>query len=130
MTGRRFVLLDRDEDRMPHLAADRFRQVALAADILDQDYLAGADLARFAVTRGDLHTTVEIDDVLPPWRRVPAQVVVAAGLAEDDAGRGQALGQLAAVAFLPPLHFDIAPMGLAGVVDIDVVNAHCLVPPL
>src|SRR4051794_4408681 len=102
--------------------------MALAADILDQDHLARADLAHLAIARGDPDAGIEVDDVLPLWRRVPVQVVVAAGFAKDDPGGGQAGGHLAAIALLNPLHLDIAPMGLAGVVNIDVVNAHDRLP--
>src|SRR3954451_10923860 len=98
--------------------------MALAADVLDQDDLAGTDVARLAVACGDCYTGVEVDDVLPPGRGMPIQVIVAAGLAKDDAGRRQAGRELAAVALLDPLHLDIAPVRLARVVNVDVVNAH------
>src|ERR1700761_668774 len=101
--------------------------MALAADILDQDDLTGADLACLAVACGDLHPGVEVDDVLPARRRMPIQVIAAGGFAENDPGGGQPGGQLAAVAFLDPFDLDVAPMGLAGIIDVDVVNAHgCL----
>ena len=66
-------LLDRHEDRMAHLAFDGLRQMALAAGVLDQDHLAGADDAALAVARGDLHAAVEVDDVLPARRGVPVE---------------------------------------------------------
>src|SRR5262249_49303181 len=78
---------------MAHLARDRLRQMPLAVRILDQDHLAGADGPRFAVARGDAHAGVEVDDVLPPRRRMPIEVVVASSLAKDDARRRQAARQ-------------------------------------
>src|ERR1700722_467718 len=122
--------VDRHEDRMAHLAADRLGQMALAAHVLDKDHFAGADLPRLTVARGDLHATVQVDDVLPARRRMPTQVILATGLAENDARGRQALRQLAAVAFLDPLDFDIAPMGFAGVVNVNVMDSHCLTLPL
>src|SRR4051794_30145838 len=63
------VSVDRHEDRVPHLATDRLRQVALAAYVLDQDYLAGADLPHFLIARRNPHAGIEVDDVLPSRRR-------------------------------------------------------------
>src|SRR5450432_2537053 len=48
------VLFDRHENGMTHFAANRLRQVALAANIFDQDNLAGADFPCLSVARGDL----------------------------------------------------------------------------
>ena len=84
------ALFDRHENRMPHLAADRLRQMALAADVLDEDDLAGADLPSLAVAGGDLHAAVQIDDVLAARRRMPGQIVIPRRLAENDAGGRQA----------------------------------------
>src|SRR5438309_1919087 len=109
--------VDGDEDRVAHLAAHRLRQVALAGNVLDQDDLAGADHPAFAVACGELHPAVEVDDVLPARRRVPVEVIVAAGFAKDDAGRGKPLRHLAAAALLDPFHLDVAEMGLALGVD-------------
>src|SRR5262249_45642474 len=66
----------------------------------------------------------EIDDVLPPRRRVPVEIVVAGGLAEDDARCGKTLRQLAAGPLLGPFDLDVAKMGLALGVDVEIVNAH------
>jgi hypothetical protein len=45
-------------------AGDGFRQMALAAGVLDQEHLAGADDAALAVAGRDLHAAVEVDDIL------------------------------------------------------------------
>src|SRR3954447_12824854 len=92
-----------DEDAVADLALDRLRQMSLAGGVLDQDDLAGADHPRFAIARGNLHPGVEVDDVLPARRRVPVEVVIGLHLAEDDAGRGQPLRQLAGARLLGPL---------------------------
>jgi hypothetical protein len=63
--------------------------VALAAGVLDEDYVAGGDEAAFAIACGDLHPGIEVDDVLPPRRRVPIDIVLGLGLAKDDSGRWQ-----------------------------------------
>src|SRR5882724_11622983 len=109
---------------MPDLPLDVLRQVALAGRILDQDYLAGADHPALAVAGGDFDPGIEIDDVLPARCRVPVDVVLRLGLAKDDAGGRQALGQLAAAPLLYPFHFDIAEMRLAARIGIEIVDAH------
>src|ERR1700730_16177365 len=114
---------------MAQLAADGFRQVALAGRVLDQKYLAGADHAAFAVARRDLDRGIEVDDVLPARRGMPVEVIVAWALAENDAGCRQALGKPAAVPLLDPGDLDIAEMRFAVGVDIEVVNAHGFPPP-
>src|SRR6185312_11603799 len=110
---------------MAHLPPNRLRQMTLAAHVLNQDYLAGADLPCLPVTRGDLHTAVEIDDILAAWRGVPGQIIVARGFAEDDASGGKPGRQLAAIPLLDPFDLDIAPVAFAGIIDIDIMNAHC-----
>src|SRR2546427_449057 len=55
-----------DEDAVARLAVERLGAMPLAPRVLDEEHFAGADAARLAVTRGDLHARVEIDDVLPP----------------------------------------------------------------
>ncbi len=122
-------LLQRDEHRMPHLPADRLGDVALAVGILHQQDLPGPDLAHLAVAGGDAHAGVEVDDVLAARGGVPVVVVGAGSLAKDDALGGNGIGQLPARPFLRPFHMDVAPVGLALVVDIDVVDAHGRVPP-
>src|SRR5689334_10528140 len=120
--------VDRHEDRVSHLSVDRLRQVALAADVLHQQHLAGADHPLLAVARGDLDPAVQVDDVLPARRRMPVEIVVTAGLAEDDARRRQAPRQLATRPILDPFDLDVAKMRLTLGVDIDVVDAHFPVP--
>src|SRR5437016_12234800 len=105
-------LLDGYEDTVADLVVDRLGEVALAGRVLDQEHLAGADLAGFAVARGDLHTGVEIDDVLPPGCGMPVEIVGRRNLAEDDAGRRQALGELARTRLLDPLDLDITEVRL------------------
>src|ERR1700710_30720 len=83
-------LFDRHEDRVPHLVVDRLGQVAFAGDVFDQDDLAGAYDARFAVAGGQFDAGIEVDDVLAARGGVPGAVVFSLGLAEDDAGGGQA----------------------------------------
>src|SRR5262249_19828536 len=119
-------LFDRNKDRMADLALDVLRQVALAGGVLDKDHLAAANHPALPIAGGDLHPGVEIDDILPPWRRVPIDVVFGLGLAEDDAIGRQASGKLAAAPFLDPFDFDVAKMRLAVGVGIEVVNAHKL----
>src|SRR5665213_3260620 len=96
----------------------------LAADILDQDDLAGGDDAAFAVAGGELDSGIEIDDVLPPRRRVPVEIVDRRHLAEDDAGGGQPARQLAAASFLDPFDLDVAEMALALGIGVEIVDAH------
>src|SRR5215472_10224209 len=96
----------------------------LAGDVLHQQHLAGTDHPLLPVARRDLDAAVEVDDVLPARRRMPIEVVVAAGLTKDDARRGHAPRQLAAGALLDPLDLDIAKMRLALGVDVEIVDAH------
>src|SRR5213078_3942331 len=65
-----------DEDAVARLAVERLGAMPLAPRVLDEEHFAGADAARLAVTCGDLHARVEIDDVLPPRGRMPVEVVV------------------------------------------------------
>src|SRR5581483_8040176 len=90
-----WLSIDGHEDRAAHLAADRLREVPLARDVLDEKHLAGVDDPLLAVARRDLNRAVQVDDVLAARRGVPVEIVVARGLAEDDAGGGEALGELA-----------------------------------
>src|SRR2546426_9558673 len=78
----------RDEDAVARLAVERLGAMPLAPRVLDEEHFAGTDAARLAVTRGDLHARVEIDDVLPPRGRMPVEVVVGRHLAEDDSRGG------------------------------------------
>src|ERR1700730_256501 len=105
------LLLDGYEDTVSDLVVDRLGEVSFAGRVLDQDHLAGGDLAGFAVARGDLDTGVEIDDVLPPGRGMPVEIVGRWDLAEDDAGRRQAFGKLTRARFLDPRDLDVAEMG-------------------
>src|ERR1700736_3404021 len=98
--------------------------MALAGRVLDQDYLAGADDPALAVAGGDFDPGVEIDDVLPARCGVPVDVVLGLGLAKDDAGGRQALGQFAVAPLLDPFHFDVAEMRLAAGIGIEIVYAH------
>ena len=109
---------------------DRLGAVTLAVRILDQDHLAGADDAGLAVAGLDGDTGVEIDDVLPARRGMPFVIVGAGRLAEDDAGRRQGGRGLAAATFVLPLDLDVAEVGLAVGVDIQVMDAHEYFSPL
>src|SRR5436190_14521816 len=115
-------LLDGDEDRMAHLARDGLRQMALAVGVLDQEHLAWADNALLAVARGDFDGAVEIDDVLPPRRGVPGVIEGAGCLAEDDAGCREGGRGLATGPLVLPFDLDIAEVGLALVVDVEIVD--------
>ncbi len=115
---------------MPHLAADRLRQMPLAAHILHQDDFAGADLPRFPVARGDLHPAVQVDDVLPPRCGMPAKIVIAPSLPENNAVRRQPRRQLAAVAFLNPFDLDVAPVGLTRIVNVKIMDTPRSTPPV
>jgi len=95
-----------------------------AGNVLDQDHLARRDDPAFTVARGDLNAGVKVDDVLPPGRRMPVEIVVGLDLTKDDAGRRQTLRQLAGIAFRDPIDFNISEMRLAVRVDIKVVYAH------
>src|SRR5208282_3732941 len=117
-------LLDGDEDTVADFVVDRLGKVALAGRILDQEHLASADLAGFAVARGDLHAGVEIDDVLAPRCGMPVEIVGRRHLAEDDAGRRQAFGELARAGLLDPLDLDVPEVGLAARVGVEVVYPH------
>src|ERR1700752_3141502 len=98
--------------------------MTLAAGVLDQDHFAGTDDAALAVTRRDLHPSVQIDDVLAPGRWVPVKVIVAGRLPEDDAGSGELFGEFTEMARFNPFHLDVAEMRLpAGVLE-QVVYAH------
>src|SRR5271165_6799639 len=100
-----------------------------AAGVFDEDYLAGADLTGLAVARGNLNAGIEIDDVLPAWRRMPVEIVGRRHLAKDDAVGREPLRQFAAWRFLDPLDLDVAPMRLAVGVGIKIVDSHST-PPL
>src|SRR6516162_703695 len=117
-------LVDGYEDAVADLVVDRLGKVPLAGRVFDQDHLAGADLAALAVARRDLNARVEIDDVLPPWRRMPVEVIGGRDLAKDNAGRRQPLGELAPARFLDPFDLDIPEMGLAARVGVEVVYPH------
>src|SRR5262249_53308191 len=118
----RFV--DGHENGTAHLAVDRLRKMAFAADVLDQDHFARADDAALAVAGGDAHAAIEIDDVLAARRPMPVEIVVAAGLAKDDAVRRQASRELAAAALFDPFHLDVAKMSFALGIDVEIVDPH------
>src|ERR1700730_7546814 len=118
------LLLDGDEDTVADFAVDRLGEVPLAGRVLDEDHLAGSDRAALAVARGDLHTGVEIDDVLPPWCRVPVEVVSRRDFAEDDPGRRQALRKLSPARLLDPFDLDVPEMRLAARIGVGVVYPH------
>src|SRR6516165_9285570 len=117
-------LLDRDEYRMPDLAFDMLRQVALPGRILDQDYLTRPDDPAFAVAGGYFDAGVEVDDVLAARCRVPVDVVLGLGLAKNDTGGRQAFGQFGAAPLFDPFDLDVAEMRLAAGVGVEVVYAH------
>src|SRR5712671_6619228 len=85
---------------------------------------AVADLVGFAVARGDFHTGVEVNDVLPPRCRVPVEVVSRRDFAENDAGRRQALRKLSPAGFLGPFDLDVPEMRLAARIGVEVVYPH------
>src|SRR5947209_18924855 len=107
------LLFDRHEDRVPHLVVDRLRQMPLAAGVLDQDHLAGADDAGLAVARRQFHACVKVDDVLPSRRRMPRPVMLRLGLAEDDAVCRKPRRGLSLTPFLPAGDLDIPPRRVA-----------------
>src|SRR5271163_226945 len=98
--------------------------MSFASRVLDQNHLAGADLARLAVAGGDLDPGVEVDDVLPTRRRMPVEIVGRRHLAEDDAGRRQPFRQLPAGGLLDPFDLDVAPMRLTVRIGIEVMYPH------
>jgi hypothetical protein len=95
-----------------------------AGRVLDEDDFARADHPRLAVARGDLHPGVEVNDVLPARRRVPVEIVIGLHLAEDNAGGGQPLRQLAGAALFDPLDVDVAEMRLALGIGVKIVDPH------
>src|ERR1700720_61899 len=118
------LLLEGDEDAVANFAFDSLGEVPFPGRVLDEDDLAGRDRAALAIARGDLHTSVEIDDVLPPWCRVPVEVVSRRDFAEDDPGRQQALRKLSAACFLGPFDLDVPEMRLAARIGVEVVYPH------
>src|SRR5919108_127890 len=122
------LVVERDEDAVPQPPVERLGEMALARSVLDEDDLARADLARLAVARGDLHAGVEVDDVLPSRRGMPVEIVVGLDLAEDDAGRRNALGRLARAAALREFDLDVAEVCLALGVDVEIVDSHARPP--
>src|SRR5690348_13231491 len=105
---------------MAHLALDGLGEVALAVRVLEQEDLARADDALLAVARGDLDSAVEVEDVLPARRGVPGIVVGAGRFAEDDAGRLEGGGRLAAGPLVLPFDLDVTEVSFALFVDIKV----------
>ena len=55
------ALFDRNEDRMPDLAFDVLRQVALPDGVLDQDHFSDADDPTLTVAGGYFDAGVEIE---------------------------------------------------------------------
>src|SRR5262245_28707113 len=116
--------LQRDEDAVADLALDGLGEMALAVRVLDEANLAGADPARLAVARGDLHAGIEIDDVLASRRRMPVEIVVGLDLAKDDAGRRNPLREPAGAGRLRVLDLDVLEVRLAVLVRVEPVNLH------
>src|SRR3984893_6903568 len=116
--------VDGYEDTVADLVVDCLREMPFTGRVLDQDHLAGADLAGFAVARGDLDAGVEIDDVLATGCGMPVEIVGRRNLAEDDAGRRQALGEFARARLLGPFDLDVAEVRLAVRVGVEVVYPH------
>src|SRR6185295_10781777 len=116
--------LDGHKDAVAELAVHRLRQMPLAPRVLDENDLARADAPLLAVARGDVHTRVEIDDVLPPRRGMPVEVVVGLHLAEDDAVGGEPRRQLPRARGLGVLDLDVSPVRLALVVRVEIVDLH------
>src|SRR5687767_793307 len=105
-------LFDGYENAVAQLT-EPLRQVALAGRVLDEDHFARADDTALPVARGELHAGVEVHDVLTARRRVPVEIVLGPGLAKNDSGGRQSLGQLAAAPLLGPFDFDVAEVRLA-----------------
>src|SRR5919201_1906550 len=122
------LVVERDEDAVAQPAVERLREMSFARRVLDEDDLARADLPRLAVARGDLHAGVEVDDVLPSRRGMPVEIVVGLDLAEDDAGRRNALGRLARAAALREFDLDVAEVCLALGIDVEIVDSHARPP--
>src|SRR5580704_1606723 len=116
--------IDRHVDSVPRFVARRSGDVALACGVLDQDDLAGTDVAGLAVAGGDRDPTRQTDHILPAWRAVPAVFVVRGGLAEHDAARRQAFRQSAGGGLLHPVDLDVAEMRLAVGILVQIVNTH------
>src|SRR5262249_38763543 len=103
-------LLDGYEDTIADLAVDRLGEVTFAGRVFDQEHLAGADPAGFAVARGNLDAGIEIDDVLAPRCGMPVEVISRRDFSENNAGRRQTRGQFTRAGFLDPFDFDIPEM--------------------
>src|SRR5438128_5377259 len=96
----------------------------LTPRVLDEDHFAGADPARLAVARGELHARVEVDDVLPPRGRMPVEVVLGLDLAEDDPGGGKAGRQPPGAGRFGEGNLHVLEVRLAARVDVEPVDLH------
>ena len=86
------VLVQRYEEGVSDLIVYGAADVALASGVFGEEDFAGADNSFFTATHGDFDRAIEVDDVLASGGVVEAEIVVAAGFAEDETGYGDPLG--------------------------------------
>src|SRR4051794_36811218 len=65
---------------------DRARRVALAREVVGEDYITRSKTARGAIADPDFHLPFENKNVLPPRRRVPIARIVRSESAEHEVG--------------------------------------------
>src|SRR5215831_12389927 len=98
--------------------------MALAPCVFDEHDLPRLHPAHLAVARGKLHARVQVDDVLPAWRGMPVEVVLAGHLAENDAGGGLPRRHTAGGRGRLELDLDVLEVRLALVVRVESDDLH------
>ena len=121
-------LVNWHEQAIPDLLVDGFAQMPFTGDILDQDHLPSIDDPGFTVARRDLHTIVKIDDVLPPGRVVPIEIVRRLYLAKNDSSCGKALRIATTGRGLNIFNVDVFKMRFAIVIRVQMMDFHTLYP--
>ena len=107
---------------MTKLAVHCSSCVAFAMQVLQKEHLANPDGPTLAVTSGNFHRSIEIDDKLPVQWIVPIVGIVAMGLSKCHARDRDATRQAAIATFFNPFDFDIPKMALAIVVSVKIIN--------
>jgi hypothetical protein len=117
-------LLQGHEDAIAHTFIDGLAQVSLPGGVLYQEYFTGANHARLAIAGRDLYAVIQVDDVLPPRRRMPVEIIGRRYFPENNAGSRQALGKPARRRRLDILNFLSGKVRFALLVRIESVNVH------
>src|SRR5258708_16124354 len=79
-----FASVERHEDRTAHGTSDEFGDMAFPRRILHQHDFTWADEPCLTVTGGDVHGTVQIDDVLAARSRMPIDRLILCGFTKND----------------------------------------------